>query len=434
MKVLNYLDKLQFEVALKKLEARQSFVPDRVKKDVAKIIRKVQLQKDKALFDYTAKFDNAIYNKKTVKVDRSELKKAYNRLPRNLTLALELIAKRIEKFHIKQLESSYEIKEGRSSLKMSLTPLSAVGIYAPGGKAAYPSSVLMSAIPAKIAKVEKVILTTPTPNGVPNDLVLAAAWIAKVDEVYKVGGSQAIAALTFATESIPKVDKIVGPGNIYVAEAKRQLYGIIDIDMIAGPSEILILADNLADPKLIGYDLLAQAEHDEMAYPILVTTSKRIATQTQIELSKALLTLQRKSIAKASIKNNGLILLVKDIEMGIKIVNRVAPEHFELHVKNSDRYISKIKNVGAFFIGEYSPEAIGDYSAGVNHILPTGATSRFGSPLGVYDFIKRTSIVNLAKPEFDKLSAATIDIANAEGFTAHALAVKVRINKFENES
>ena len=405
-------------------EADTSKVEDAVKE----IITGIRRHGDKTLFSYTSKFDKVSLDKKGIRVGDKEFKDARKAVSKDIVESLKLAAKRIEAFHRRQVEESWFFHEDDGvTLGQMVRPLERVGCYVPGGKAAYPSSVLMNVIPAKVAGVKEVIVCSPTPSGVINPYVLVAAVIAGADTVFKVGGAQAVAAMAYGTESIPRVDKIVGPGNIYVATAKRLVFGVVDIDMIAGQSEILVVADESANPEFIAADLLSQAEHDEMASSILVTTSKKIADETAKELAKQLKKLSRKEIAEKSLKNYGAIIIVKDLSEAADIVNSVAPEHLELAVDRPFELLPKIKNAGAIFLGHYTPEAVGDYVAGPNHTLPTGGTARFFSPLSATDFLKRSSILYYSETSLKKIGRDAIKIAEAGGLTAHANSVKLRM-------
>ncbi|HBO84772.1 MAG TPA: histidinol dehydrogenase [Deltaproteobacteria bacterium] len=363
-----------------------------------------------------------------MKVDRNKIKKALKNISEYDLKILKLAAKRIDAFHRKETPKSWQYTEkDRTVLGQKVTPLERVGIYVPGGKAAYPSTVLMNAIPAKIAGVKEIIMATPpSKNGI-NPYVLAAADIAGVDAIYQVGGAQAIAALAYGTETILKVDKIVGPGNIYVATAKRLVFGVVDIDMIAGPSEILIINDGTGNPSWIAADLLSQAEHDELASSILLTTSKNMAEAVAKEVSRQIKELKREAIAKKSIDRYGAIIITKDLKEAVDIANTIAPEHLELFVKKPFGLFKKIKNAGAIFLGYNTPEAVGDYMAGPNHTLPTGGTARFSSPLGVYDFIKRSNVILFSRKGLDKFGADIVRFADMEGLDAHGKSVAIRI-------
>jgi histidinol dehydrogenase len=348
--------------------------------------------------------------------------------------ALKYAAKRIKQYHKQQLRRSgkdwsYTEADG-TVLGQKVTPLERVGIYIPGGKAAYPSTILMTVIPAKVAGVTEIIMVTPTPNGVANDMVLAAAAIAGVDKVFTIGGAQAIAALAYgAPPIIPKVDKIVGPGNIYVAAAKRKVFGEVDIDMIAGPSEILVISDGKTNPEWIALDLLSQAEHDELAQSILISPDKKFLDQVAASLDKLIPTLERSEIARQSIESRGALILVKDLEQAAEISNRIAPEHLELAVEDPQAMLSLIKHAGAIFMGKYTSEALGDYVAGPSHVLPTSGTARFSSPLGVYDFQKRTSIIQCSPESASTLGKVASVLARSESLTAHARSAEARIKK-----
>ncbi len=417
-----------FRNRLKVITSRGEADTSKVEEAVKDIIADVRKDGDKALFSCTKQFDRLSVTENTVKVSEAEFKNARKVVSKDIVESLKLAAKRIEAFHKRQLEESWFFHEDDSvTLGQMVRPLERVGCYVPGGKAAYPSSVLMNVIPAKVAGVKEIVVCSPTPGGEVNPYVLVAAEIAGADAVFKVGGAQAVAAMAYGTASIPKVDKIVGPGNIYVATAKRLVFGVVDIDMIAGPSEILIVADESANPAFIAADLLSQAEHDEMASSILVTTSKRIADETAKELKKQLRMLSRKEIAEKSLKNYGAIILAKNLDEAAGIVNNIAPEHLELSVDRPFELLPKIKNAGAIFLGHYTPEAVGDYVAGPNHTLPTGGTARFFSPLSATDFLKRSSILYYSEASLKKIGRDAIRIAAAEGLTAHANSVKVRL-------
>lgn len=417
-----------FRNRLQAITSRGEADTSKVEEAVKGIIADVRKDGDKALFSYTKQFDRLSVTKNTVKVSEAEFKNARKVVSKEIVESLNLAAKRIESFHRRQVEESWFFHEDDGvTLGQMVKPLERVGAYVPGGKAVYPSSVLMNVIPAKVAGVKEVIVCSPTPDGEINPYVLVAAEIAGTDAVYKIGGAQAVAAMAYGTESIPKVDKIVGPGNIYVATAKRLVFGVVDIDMIAGPSEILVVADESAKPAFIAADLLSQAEHDEMASSILVTTSKKIADETVKELKKQLKKLSRKEIAEKSLKNYGAIIFVKDLNEAADIVNNIAPEHLELSVDRPFELLPKIKNAGAIFLGHYTPEAVGDYIAGPNHTLPTGGTARFFSPLSATDFLKRSSILYYSEASLKKIGRDAVRIAEAEGLTAHANSVKVRL-------
>ncbi|AIS52997.1 histidinol dehydrogenase HisD [Thermoanaerobacter kivui] len=411
---------------LQKLHNRSKLENKEIAKKVEEIISNVRERKDKALFEYTYMFDGINLDKSTVKVTKEEIKNAYKEVEGEFLKAIDKAIKNITEFHEKQKQSTWmDFKEGIVYGQI-IRPLSQVGIYVPGGTAAYPSSVLMNGIPAKVAGVERIVMVSPASKKGINPYVLVAADRIGINEIYKVGGAQAVAALAFGTESIPKVDKIVGPGNIFVAMAKRALYGHVDIDMVAGPSEVLVIADETANPKYVAADLLSQAEHDVMASSILVTTSLEVAQQVKIEIERQMEYLERKEIIEKSLKNFGAIIVVNDLQEAIGIANDIAPEHLELNISNAFEIIGEIKNAGAVFVGEYSPEPLGDYLAGPNHVLPTSGTARFFSPLSVTDFIKKMNILYYSKDSLREVKEDVITLANSEGLTAHANSIKVR--------
>lgn len=395
---------------------------------VNEIIAKVKTEKDKVLFEYTLKFDKFALTADNIKVTRQEIDEAYNRLAPDLVEVIRKSAENIRTFHSKQLRNSwFDSKEDGTILGMKITPIAKAGVYVPGGKAAYPSSVLMNVIPAKVAGVGEVIMTTPPgADGSINPGTLVAADIAGVDTIYKVGGAQAIAAMAFGTESIPKVDKITGPGNIFVALAKKAVYGYVSIDSIAGPSEILVLADETANPRYVAADLLSQAEHDEMASAILITTSKELAEQVSDQVGRFVEQLSRSEIMRKSLDNYGYILLADNMSDALDAVNEIASEHLEILTANPFEMMTKVKNAGAIFLGEYASEPLGDYFAGPNHILPTNGTAKFFSPVNVDDFIKKTSIISYSREALEKVHKDIERFAESEGFTAHANSIKVR--------
>jgi histidinol dehydrogenase len=411
---------------LQKLHNRSKLENKEIAKKVEEIISNVRERKDKALFEYTYMFDGINLDKSTVKVTKEEIKNAYKEVEGEFLKAIDKAIKNITEFHEKQKQSTWlDFKEGIVYGQI-VRPLSQVGIYVPGRTAAYPSSVLMNGIPAKVAGVEKIVMVSPAGKKGVNPYVLVAADKIGIEDIYKVGGAQAVAALAFGTESIPKVDKIVGPGNIFVALAKRALYGHVDIDMVAGPSEVLVIADETANPKYVAADLLSQAEHDVMASSILVTTSLEVAQQVKIEIERQMEYLERKEIIEKSLKNFGAIIVVNNLKEAIGIANDIAPEHLELNISNAFEIIGEIKNAGAVFVGEYSPEPLGDYLAGPNHVLPTSGTARFFSPLSVTDFIKKMNILYYSKDSLEEVKKDVITFANSEGLTAHANSIKVR--------
>ena len=392
---------------------------------VARIIADVREKGDAALFDHTERIDGVALE--SLEVSKEEIRKAYGKVGQELISALGIATERVRSFHLVQLEHSLSrFMEG--GLGQIVRPLKRVGIYVPGGTACYPSTVLMTAIPARVAGVKEVILTTPPQQGgeVP-PATLVAADMAKVDRVFKVGGAQAIAALAFGTESIPRVDKVCGPGGLFVVLAKRMVFGIVDIDGLAGPTETVILADDSASPVLCAADLLAQAEHDVLACAILITTSSRLAEEVNDELERQLRRLERAKIARQSLEERGKIIVVADVDQAIELANLYAPEHLSLMVRNAFSYVDKIHNAGAIFVG--CPETLGDYVAGPSHVLPTGGSARFRSPLGVGDFLKLTSVVSLSDEDLKALGAVAATIARAEGLTAHARAIEARLSK-----
>ena len=398
---------------------------------VNEIINNVRENGDKALFDYTLKFDRFAVNEKTIKVTRKEIEEAYKELSDDFVEVMKKSAENIRVFHEKQKRNTWiDTKEDGSILGQRILPIEISGVYVPGGKAAYPSSVLMNVVPAKVAGVERIVMCTPpSKDGKVNAGTLVAADIAGVTEIYKVGGAQAIAAMAFGTASVPKVDKITGPGNIFVALAKKACFGHVSIDSIAGPSEILVLTDETANPRYVAADLLSQAEHDELASSILITTSQDIADKVSKEIDEFLKTLSRSEIIKKSLDNYGYIFVADNMDDAIDAANAVASEHLEIITKNPFETMTKIKNAGAIFLGEYSSEPLGDYFAGPNHILPTNRTARFFSPLSVDDFVKKTSIISYSQEGLYKVHKDIELFAKEEGLTAHANSIAVR---FEN--
>ena len=395
---------------------------------VNEIIERVRTERDKAVFDYTLQFDKFQLTSENIKVTKAEIEEAYTKLDSKLIEVIRKSAENIRAFHSKQLRNSwFDSKPDGTILGMKITPIERAGVYVPGGKAAYPSSVLMNVIPAKVAGVDEIIMTTPPgADGKVNSGTLVAADIAGVDTIYKVGGAQAIAAMAFGTESIPKVDKITGPGNIFVALAKKAVYGYVSIDSIAGPSEILVLADETANPRYVAADLLSQAEHDELASAILITTSRELAEKVSEEVDGFVKVLSRSQIMQSSLDNYGYILLAEDMQAAIDAANEIASEHLEILTKNPFEIMTKIRNAGAIFLGEYASEPLGDYFAGPNHILPTNGTAKFFSPVNVDDFIKKTSIISYSKEALEKVHKDIELFAESEGLTAHANSIKVR--------
>lgn len=413
---------------LEKLLKRSPNSYGQYEQTVNDIIEDVRTRKDEAIFEYTQKFDKCEMDAAHIRVTPDEIREAYTQIDASFVEVMKHSAENIRKFHEKQLHNSWMVPEDNGTiLGQKITPIAISGVYVPGGKAAYPSSVLMNVIPAKVAGVSRIIMTTPPgADGKVNPGTLVAADIAGVTEIYKVGGAQAIAAMAFGTESIPKVDKITGPGNIFVALAKKACFGFVSIDSIAGPSEILVLADESANPRYVAADLLSQAEHDEMASAILITTSRELADRVSDEVEKFTRELSREEIIRKSLDNYGYILVAENMEQAIDAVNEVASEHLEILTKNPYETMTKVKNAGAIFLGEYSSEPLGDYFAGPNHILPTNGTARFFSPLNVDDFLKKTSIISYSKDALYEIHKEIELFAEKEGLTAHANSIKVR--------
>jgi len=395
---------------------------------VNEIIENVRANRDAAIFDYTKRFDGAGINAENILVTEDEIKEAYEKVDEKLLTVIRKALVNIRKYHEKQRQYSwFDSEESGIILGQKVTALEKVGVYVPGGKAVYPSSVLMNIVPAKVAGVKTIVMTTPPgKDGKVNPATLVAAKEAGVDAIYKVGGAQAIAALAFGTESVPKVDKIVGPGNIYVALAKKAVFGFVSIDSIAGPSEIMVLADETANPRFVAADLLSQAEHDEMASAILVTTSRDLAEQVSKEVEGFVAQLSRKEIIQKSLDNYGYILVAESMDEAIATVNEIASEHLELVTKNPFETMTKIRNAGAIFVGEYSSEPLGDYFAGPNHVLPTNGTAKFFSPLSVDDFIKKSSIISYSREALEPIYKDIVQFAECEQLTAHAHSIRVR--------
>lgn len=398
---------------------------------VAKIIGEVRERGDEALFDYTLQFDKTKINADNIRVTNEEIDAAYREVDAEFLRVLRAAIKNIESYHMLQKRNSwFDTKEDGIILGQKITPVASVGVYVPGGKAAYPSSVLMNVLPAKVAGVEQILMTTPPgKDGRVNPATLVAAKEAGVTQIYKVGGAQAIAALAFGTKSIRKVDKIVGPGNIFVALAKKAVYGHVSIDSIAGSSEILVIADETANPRYVAADLLSQAEHDELASAILVTTSRELAEKVNLEIDAFLTKLSRREILEKSLENYGYLLIAQNMEEAIAAANEIASEHLEIVTENPFEIMTKIKNAGAIFLGEYSSEPLGDYFAGPNHILPTNGTTKFFSPLSVDDFVKKSSIISYSREALEKVHSDIEFFAQAEGLTAHANSISVRFEK-----
>lgn len=411
---------------INQLKARSGEIDRKVTSAVTDILNNVKQNGDEAVREYTLKFDGHMPSK--FEISREEIDSSPDKCDRDFILALYKAADNIRDFHARQKQQSWlEPKQNGVILGQRIRGLKRVGVYVPGGTAAYPSSVLMNVIPAKIAGVKEIVMVTPPQkDGTANPDILAAAKIAGVDRVFLMGGAQAVAALAYGTQSVPKVDKIVGPGNIFVATAKKLLYGTVDIDMIAGPSEILIVADKSANPKFLAADLMSQAEHDKMASAILLTTSEETANETAKELSRQMQTLERRDIIEQSLNDFGAIIVCKDISEAVDFANELAPEHLELAVDNPMEYIGRVDNAGSVFLGHYSPEPLGDYFAGPNHVLPTSGTARFFSPLSVDSFIKKSSFIYYTEPALSEAKDDIIKLAETEGLTAHANSIKVR--------
>ena len=420
-----------FDTQLSSLISWEASSNEEINNSVRRIIEEVKNNGDSSVLSFTSEFD--LLNAKSISelvISKESLQKSYNNLDQKQKDALCIAAERIKSYHQMQKQESWNYTDDDGTLLgQKVSPLDRVGLYVPGGKAAYPSSVLMNSIPAKVAGVNELIMVVPTPKGVVNELVLAAAHIAEVDMVITIGGAQAIAALAYGTETITKVDKIVGPGNIYVATAKKQVFGQVGIDMIAGPSEILIICDGSTDPDWIAMDLFSQAEHDEEAQSILLCPNADFIKDVEKSIQKLLPTMEREDIIRKALKNRGALILTKDIDEAIEISNKIAPEHLELSVENPESILDDIKHAGAIFMGKYSSEALGDYCAGPNHVLPTSSTARFSSPLGVYDFQKRSSIIMASKEGAIKLGETAATLAYGEGLQAHAKSALYRTDK-----
>lgn len=407
----------------------ESVSDDAVNQRVLEIIQGIRTRGDAALLEYTQRFDSVTASHMAELIlPRERLEQAFGRIPETQRQALASSAERIRLYHERQKQSSWTYTEADGTvLGQQVTPLDRAGLYVPGGKAAYPSSVLMNAIPAKVAGVAEVVMVVPTPRGEVNELVLAAAYVAGVDRVFTVGGAQAVAALAYGTESVPQVDKIVGPGNIYVATAKRHVFGQVGIDMIAGPSEILVVCDGQTDPDWIAMDLFSQAEHDEDAQSILVSPDAVFLEAVEASINKLLPTMERAEIIRASLEGRGALVQVADMDQAMVVANRIAPEHLELSVADPEQWLPKIRHAGAIFMGRYTAEALGDYCAGPNHVLPTSGTARFSSPLGVYDFQKRSSLIFCSADGASELGKTASVMARGESLTAHARSAEYRI-------
>ncbi len=429
MRILKFSDS-DFAEQFKRIEQRADEIPGDVEETVKSIIAAVRQSGDAALFELSRKFDRIDLTTDNIEVNETEMVAAMAAVSAESLAALQLAADRIASYHAKQKQETWlSTDEDDVLLGQLVRPLDRVGIYVPGGKAAYPSSVLMNAVPAKVAGVAEVIMVVPMPGGEVNPHVLAAAKIAGVDRIFKLGGAQAIAALAYGTESVPRVDKITGPGNIYVATAKKLVFGQVDIDMIAGPSEILVINDGSGTAAHIAADLLSQAEHDELASAVLVTSSEKMAVAVQSEVEKQLQQLSRETIARQSIEDFGAIILAESLDEAIDFSNRIAPEHLELAVDDPFAILSAIRHAGAIFMGHHTPEAAGDYLAGPNHTLPTGGTARFFSPLSLDDFVKKSSILSFSENGLQRLGSEIVQIAELEGLEAHAKSVSIRLEK-----
>jgi len=420
-----------FWTQLEKLLAWDETLDDTVDQTVRNILKDVRLLGDTALIDYTRKFDRCqVQNAQDLVIPPERLHKALNDLDKNQRTALEQAAERIRLYHERQKQDSWQYTESDGTmLGQQITPLDKVGLYVPGGKAAYPSSLLMNAVPAKVAGVSELIMVVPTPDNVLNTMVLAAAAIVGVDQVFAIGGAQAVAALAYGTETVPKVDKIVGPGNIYVATAKKQVFGTVGIDMVAGPSEILVICDGQTHPDWIAMDLFSQAEHDEQAQAILVSPDENFLQAVQASMIKLLKEMPRADIIQTSLTDRGALISVKSLDEAMTVANFVAPEHLELSIENPQTWLPKIRHAGAIFMGTYTAEALGDYCAGPNHVLPTSRTARFSSPLGVYDFQKRSSLIQCSQQGAQTLGNIASILAHGEGLTAHARSAEYRLAK-----
>jgi histidinol dehydrogenase len=420
-----------FEAQFAELLAFESVQDLKVDADVAAILADVKARGDAAVLEYTRRFDRAMADSvAALEVPRAELGRARSRIPKASRAELETAARRVHAFHRKQVSASWRYRDKAGTvLGQRVTALDRVGIYVPGGKAAYPSSVIMNAVPAKVAGVREIIMVAPAPDGKRNDLVLAAAAICGVNRMFSVGGAQAIAALAYGTATIPAVDKIVGPGNAYVAAAKRRVFGTVGIDMIAGPSEVVVVCDGHTDADWVAMDLFAQAEHDELAQAILITPDAAFIDAVAASMMRQLAAMPRREVIAASLSKRGALIHARNLDEACRLANRIAPEHLELSVRRPDALLSKIRHAGAIFLGAYSSEALGDYCAGPNHVLPTSRTARFSSPLGVYDFQKRSSVIRVSREAAHGLGALAAALARGEGLTAHAKSAEYRMKQ-----
>jgi histidinol dehydrogenase len=429
---MKIIDSKQHDISseLRRIVNRGETATEEVAALVKDVVERVRKEGDPAVLEYTEKFDRVSLSLKDMRVSPEEVQKAYDKVEPKKIEALKLAARNIRAFHERQKVTSWVNQEADGVILGQLArPIRSAGVYVPGGKACYPSSVLMNVIPAKVAGVEQLVMCSPAPGGNLNPYILVAADLAGVSEIYKIGGAQAVAAMAYGTATIPKVDKIVGPGNIYVATAKRYVFGQVDIDMIAGPSEILVIADNTADPAFVASDLLSQAEHDELASSILVTPSRDLAAKVDAEVERQLGLLSRKEIARKAVDRFGIIIITQDLREAADVSNSIAPEHLELAVEKPFELLAHIRNAGAIFLGHYTPEPVGDYVAGPNHVLPTGGTARFSSPLSTESFMKKSSLIFYTKEGLDKVSEAVMQIADVEGLEAHGNTIRVRMGK-----
>jgi len=432
MRQLNTTD-LSFEADLKALLSLSEDDLSAIELTVSKILRDVQARGDQAVIELTQQFDRLqVTQLADLEISRQDMQHAFEQLPSAQKEALEAAAGRVKLYHERQKQESgchsweYTEADG-TSLGQQVTPIDRVGLYVPGGKAAYPSSVLMNAIPAKVAGVKEVVMVVPTPDGIQNQLVLAAAFVAGVDRAFRIGGAQAIGALAYGTQTIPAVDKIVGPGNAFVASAKRRVFGTVGIDMIAGPSEILVICDGTTDPDWVAMDLFSQAEHDELAQSILLCPDAKFIQQVQKSIEQLLPQMPRQEVIRTSLTNRGAMIFVKDMTQACEISNLIAPEHMEISAENPRQWLSHIRHAGAIFLGKFTSESLGDYCAGPNHVLPTSRTSRFSSPLGVYDFMKRSSVIEVSAKGAQTLGQIASVLAHGEGLQAHARAAEMRL-------
>jgi histidinol dehydrogenase len=418
-----------FAAVLDQLLAFESAQDPKVDETVALILADVKARGDAALLEYTRRFDHVEANDATeLEIGRAECQRALEGLPAAQRSALEAAAERVRDYHERQRAQSWSYEDAYGNeLGQRVTALDRVGVYVPGGKAAYPSSVIMNVMPAKVAGVGEIVMAVPTPHGERNALVLAAAALCGVDRVFAMGGAQAIGAMAYGTASVPAVDKIVGPGNAYVAAAKRRVFGIVGIDMVAGPSEILVVADGASNPDWIAMDLFSQAEHDELAQAILISPDRRFLDAVAVSIERQLPDMPRKDVIRQALDGRGALIEVRDLDEACELVNRIAPEHLELAVEDAEPLLAKIRHAGAIFVGRYASEALGDYCAGPNHVLPTSGTARFSSPLGVYDFQKRSSLIRISREGAIKLGRIAVELAEGEGLSAHARSAEYRL-------